>query len=82
MLKNKVKMYAGGGGGAPSRPLAWSGGGSTKPPGVDNYMDSLGLNAGLGNASHTKFPSVVETKPLQVCTLLSTHLCTVCTGIQ
>ncbi len=58
-------MYSGGGGGATSRPLAWSGGGSTKPPAVDNYLDSHGLNAGLGNASHTKFPSVVETKPLQ-----------------
>ena len=46
--------------------MAWQGGGSTKPPMVDNYLDSHGLNAGLGNASHTKFPSVVETRPLQV----------------
>ena len=62
----QVKMYSGGGGGATSRPLAWSGGGSTKPPAVDNYLDSHGFNSGLGNASHTKFPSVVETKPMQV----------------
>lgn len=51
--------------GAHSRPIAWNAGGSTKPPMVDNYLDSYGLNAGLGNASYTKFPSVVETKPLQ-----------------
>ena len=55
--------------GAHSRPMAYTSGGnvgSTKPPGVDNYLDSHGLNAGLGNSSFTKFPSVVETKPLQV----------------
>ena len=65
----EVKMYAGGTGGASSRPGAWqtaAGAGSTKPPMVDNYIDSHGFNAGLGNASHTKFPSVVETKPMQV----------------
>jgi hypothetical protein len=33
---------------------------------ADNYIDSHGLHAGLGNASYTQFPSVVETKPLQV----------------
>eukprot|EP00094_Tigriopus_californicus_P013682 TCALIF_13239-PA protein Name:"Similar to TEKT3 Tektin-3 (Bos taurus)" AED:0.18 eAED:0.18 QI:297/0.57/0.5/1/0.42/0.5/8/0/424 len=44
--------------GAHSRPIAWNAGGSTKPPMVDNYLDSYGLNAGLGNASYTKFPSV------------------------
>ncbi len=55
--------------GAHSRPISWSGGalgGSTKPPMADNYIDSHGLHAGLGNASYTQFPSVVETKPLQV----------------
>ena len=59
-------MYSGGTGGAPSRPMAWTSGGSTKPPAVDNYLESHGLNSGLGNASYTKFPSVVESKPLQV----------------
>ena len=53
-------------GGAASRPMAWAGGGSTKPPMVNNYLDSHGLNAGLGNSSHTQFPSVVDTKPMQV----------------
>lgn len=52
--------------GAPSKPLAWSGGGSTRPPGAGNYLDSYGLNAGLGNSASTQFPSVVDTKPLQV----------------
>ena len=56
-------MYAGGAGGAHSRPMM---AGSTKPPQAGNYIDSHGFNAGLGNAAHTKFPSVVETKPLQV----------------
>ena len=46
--------------------MAWSGGGSTKPPMVNNYLDSHGLNAGLGNSAHTQFPSVVDTKPMQV----------------
>merc|ERR1719420_176771 len=32
---------------------------------VNNYLDSHGLNAGLGNSSHTRFPSVVDTKPMQ-----------------
>ena len=59
-----IGMY--GVGGAASRPMAWSGGGSTKPPMVNNYLDSHGLNAGLGNSAHTKFPSVVDTKPMQV----------------
>ena len=45
---------------------AWSGGGSTKPPMPMNYIDSHGLNAGLGNSAHTQFPSVVDTKPMQV----------------
>ena len=53
-------------GGAASRPMAWAGGGSTKPPMVNNYLDSHGLNAGLGNSAHTQFPSVVDTKPMQV----------------
>merc|ERR1711936_300656 len=52
-------------GGAASKPMAWSGGGSTKPPMVNNYLDSHGLNAGLGNSAHTQFPSVVDTKPMQ-----------------
>ena len=65
------KMYGGGGGGggAHGRAMAWSGGGgvgSTKPPMVDNYLDSHGLNAGLGNAGAAKFPSVVESRPIQV----------------
>eukprot|EP00095_Tigriopus_kingsejongensis_P012014 maker-scaffold1285_size50744-snap-gene-0.13 protein:Tk12014 transcript:maker-scaffold1285_size50744-snap-gene-0.13-mRNA-1 annotation:"Tektin-3" len=46
--------------GAPSRPMAWNAGGSTKPPMVDNYLDSYGLNAGLGNASYTKFPTAAR----------------------
>ena len=57
-------MY-GGGGGAHGRAVAF-GGGSTKPPMVDNYLDSHGLNAGLGNAGASKFPSVVESRPIQV----------------
>ena len=59
-----IGMY--GVGGASSRPMAWSGGGSTKPPMVNNYLDSHGLNAGLGNSARTQFPSVVDTKPMQV----------------
>ena len=59
-----IGMY--GVGGAASRPMAWSGGGSTKPPMVNNYLDSHGLNAGLGNSGSTTFPSVVDTKPMQV----------------
>ena len=59
-----IGMY--GVGGAASRPMAWAGGGSTKPPMVNNYLDSHGLNAGLGNSAHTQFPSVVDTKPMQV----------------
>ena len=54
-------------GGAASRPMAWNGGGSTKPPMVNNYLDSHGLNAGMGNSGQTTFPSVVDTKPMQVC---------------
>jgi hypothetical protein len=53
-------------GGAASRPMAWSGGGSTKPPMVNNYLDSHGLNAGLGNSANTQFPSVVDSRPMQV----------------
>ena len=62
------RMYGGGGGGAHGRAMAWSGGGggSTKPPMVDNYLDSHGLNSGLGNAGASKFPSVVESRPIQV----------------
>merc|ERR1712165_131962 len=52
-------------GGAASRPMAWNGGGSTKPPMVNNYLDSHGLNAGMGNSGQTTFPSVVDTKPMQ-----------------
>ncbi len=48
------------------RPMAWTGGGSTKPPMVDNYLDSHGFNAGMGNAGSSKFPSVVESRPVQV----------------
>ena len=62
------KMYGGGGGGAHGRAMAWSGGGgvgSTKPPMVDNYLDSHGLNPGLGNAGHVNFPSVVTAAPSQ-----------------
>ena len=59
-----IGMY--GVGGASSRPMAWSGGGSTKPPMVNNYLDSHGLNAGMGNSGSTTFPSVVDTKPMQV----------------
>jgi hypothetical protein len=63
----EIKMYPGGTGGAPSRPLGWAaGGGSTKPPMVDNYLDSHGFHAGLGNSAKAKFPSVVESRPLQV----------------
>ena len=58
------RMY-GGGGGAHGRAMAF-GGGSTKPPMVDNYLDSHGLNSGLGNAGASKFPSVVESRPIQV----------------
>ncbi len=65
-FSSQVRMYAAGGGGAPSRPLAWGGSGSTRPPTAENYLASHGLNAGLGNAATAKFPSVVETKPLQV----------------
>ena len=61
-------------GGAASRPMAWAGGGSTKPPMVNNYLDSHGLNAGLGNSSHTQFPSVVDTKPMQVHTYLIEYI--------
>lgn len=57
------RMY-GGGGGAHGRAMAF-GGGSTKPPMVDNYLDSHGLNSGLGNAGASKFPSVVESRPIQ-----------------
>ena len=61
------RMYGGGGGGAHGRAMAFGGGGgSTKPPMVDNYLDSHGLNAGLGNAGASKFPSVVESRPIQV----------------
>ena len=52
--------------GAYSKPMPWSGGGSTKPPVANNYLDSHGLNAGLGNAGAAKFPSVVESRPIQV----------------
>ena len=52
-------------GGAASRPMTWNGGGSTKPPIVNNYLDSHGLNAGMGNSGQTTFPSVVDTKPIQ-----------------
>ena len=51
--------------GAYSKPMPWSGGGSTKPPVANNYLDSHGLNPGLGNAGHTSFPSVVTAAPSQ-----------------
>jgi len=46
--------------------MAWNVGGSTKPPMAYNYIDSHGLNAGLGNSAHTSFPSVYDSKPMQV----------------
>ena len=51
--------------GAYSKPMPWSGGGSTKPPVANNYLDSHGLNPGLGNAGHASFPSVVTAAPSQ-----------------
>lgn len=51
--------------GAYSKPMPWSGGGSTKPPVANNYLDSHGLNPGLGNAGHVNFPSVVTAAPSQ-----------------
>ena len=48
--------------GAYSKPMPWSGGGSTKPPVANNYLDSHGLNPGLGNAGHASFPSVVTAR--------------------
>ena len=33
---------------------------------ASNYLDGHGLNAGLGNSAQTQFPSVVDTKPMQV----------------
>ena len=51
--------------GAYSKPMPWSGGGSTKPPLANNYLDSHGLNPGLGNAGHANFPSVVTAAPTQ-----------------
>ena len=53
-----AKSYLGGG--ASSRPMAWNGGGSTKPPMAYNYIDSHGLNAGLGNSATTSFPAVYD----------------------
>ena len=32
--------------GAYSKPMPWAGGGATKPPMANNYLDSHGLNAG------------------------------------
>ena len=46
--------------------MAWNGGGSTKPPMAYNYVDSHGLNAGLGNSASTTFPAVYDSKPMQV----------------
>ena len=76
------RMYGGGGGGgAHGRAMAWSGGGgSTKPPMVDNYLDSHGLNSGLGNAGSSKFPSVVESRPIQVCNC--NRKCRCCEGLE
>ena len=37
-----------------------------QPPVASNYLDGHGLNAGLGNSAQTQFPSVVDTKPMQV----------------
>lgn len=62
---NRSRSYSGGMYGAASRPMAWNGGGSTQPPVANNYLDSHGLNSGLGNAATTQFPSVVDTKPMQ-----------------
>ena len=33
--------------GAYSKPMPWSGGGATKPPMANNYLDSHGLNPGI-----------------------------------
>ena len=33
---------------------------------ANNYLDGHGLNAGLGNSAKTHFPSVVDSKPMQV----------------
>jgi len=51
--------------GAFSKPMPWAGGGSTKPPMANNYLDSHGLNPGLGNAGHVSFPSAVTAAPTQ-----------------
>ena len=51
--------------GAYSKPMPWAGGGATRPPAANNYLDSHGLNPGLGNAGATKIPSAVNTAPTQ-----------------
>ena len=33
--------------GAYSKPMPWAGGGATKPPMANNYLDSHGLNPGM-----------------------------------
>ena len=33
--------------GAYSKPMPWAGGGQTKPPMANNYLDSHGLNPGI-----------------------------------
>ena len=38
--------------GAYSKPMPWAGGGATKPPMANNYLDSHGLNP--GNNNYTK----------------------------
>ena len=35
--------------GAYSKPMPWAGGGATKPPMANNYLDSHGLNPGTDN---------------------------------
>ncbi|QQP57802.1 Uncharacterized protein FKW44_002914, partial [Caligus rogercresseyi] len=44
-------------------PRSWNGIGSTAPPIVNNYVDSHGLNAGLGTSGSTNFPSIYDSKP-------------------
>ena len=61
--------------GAYSKPMPWAGGGSTKPPMANNYLDSHGLNPGLGNAGHASFPSVVTAAPSQAARMANYTRC-------
>ncbi|XP_040564870.1 tektin-3 isoform X1 [Lepeophtheirus salmonis] len=44
-------------------PRSYNSIGSTAPPIVNNYLDSHGLNPGLGNSGSTNFPSIYDSKP-------------------